>query len=76
MTLAERLQVFDSTDWRSADADELATMCADDGDVSVIGLPRHLLKRWWGMADSNDTDAEFKLYSLEIAQYLDRKSVV
>ena len=49
-------------------------MCADDGDVSVIGIPRHLLKRWWGMAESNDTDAEFKLYSLEIAQYFQYKN--
>jgi len=73
MTLAERIQVFDSTCWRSANADELATMCADDGDVSVIGIPRHLLKRWWGMAESKDTAAEFKSYSFEIAQYFQYK---
>ncbi len=69
MTLAERIQVFEATGWRSAGADELATMCADNGEVSVIGIPRHLLKRWWDMAESNNADAEFKSYSLEIAQY-------
>ena len=74
MTLAERIQVFESTGWRSADADELAAMCADDGDVSVIGIPRHLLKRWWDMAERNATDAEFKSYSLEIAQYFQYKN--
>ena len=74
MTLAERIQVFEATGWRSADADELATMCADNGDVSVIGIPRHLLKRWWDMAERNATDAEFKSYSLEIAQYFRYKN--
>ena len=54
MTLAERIEVFDATGWRSAEADELASMCADDGDVSVIGIPRHLLKRWWDMAERHD----------------------
>jgi hypothetical protein len=74
MTLADRIQVFDSTGWRSADADELATMCADASDVSVIGIPRHLLKRWWDMAERHATDAEFKSYSLEIAQYFQYKN--
>jgi hypothetical protein len=72
--LAERLQVFEVAGWRSAHADELVAICADNGDLSVIGIPRHLLKRWWDMADSNDTDAEFKLYSLEIAQYFQYKN--
>jgi hypothetical protein len=74
MTLAERIQVFEATGWRAANADELAAMCADEGDVSVIGIPRHLLKRWWGMAESKDTAAEFKSYSLEIAQYFQYKN--
>jgi hypothetical protein len=74
MTLAERIEVFDATGWRSAEADELASMCADDGDVSVIGIPRHLLKRWWDMAERQTTDAEFKSYSLEIAQYFQYKN--
>ena len=71
--MAERIQVFEAAGWRSADANELATMCADNGDVSVINLPRHLLKRWWGMAESKDTAAEFKSYSFEIAQYFQYK---
>jgi hypothetical protein len=74
MTLAERIQVFEAAGWRSADANELATMFADDGDVSVIGIPRHLLKRWWDMAECNATDAAFKAYSLEIAQYFQYKN--
>jgi len=74
MTLAERIQVFEVSGWRSANANELATMFADDGDVSVIGIPRHLLKRWWGMAESKDTAAEFKSYSLEIGQYFQYKN--
>ena len=49
-------------------------MCADDGDVSVIGIPRHLLKRWWDMAERHATDAEFKSYSLKIAQYFQYKN--
>jgi hypothetical protein len=73
MTLAERIQVFEATGWRAANADELAAMCADEGDVSAIGIPRHLLKRWWGMAESKDTAAEFKSYSFEIAQYFQYK---
>ena len=52
MTLAERMQVFElqrlavcrpRTSWR--------TMCADNGDLSVIGIPGHLLKRWWSLAE-------------------------
>ncbi len=74
MTLADRIQVFEATGWRSADADELAAMCGDNGDVSVIGIPRHLLKRWWDMAERHATDAEFKNYSLEIAQYFQYKN--
>ena len=74
MTLAERIQVFEVSGWRSADADELAAICADNGDVSVISIPRHLLKRWWGMAESKDTAAEFKSYSLEIGQYFQYKN--
>ena len=74
MTLAERIQVFEAAGWRSADANEVSTMFADDGDVSVIGIPRHLLKRWWGMAESKDTAAEFKSYSLEIGQYFQYKN--
>jgi len=73
MTLAERIQFFEVSGWRSADTDELAAMCADNGDVSVIGIPRHLLKRWWDMAERHATDAEFKTYSLEIAQYFQYK---
>ncbi len=73
MTLAERIQVFEVTGWRSADADELAAICTDNGDVSVIGIPRHLLKRWWDMAERHATDAEFKSYSLEVAQYFQYK---
>jgi hypothetical protein len=74
MTLAERLQIFEAAGWRSPHTDELAAMSSDNGDVSVIGLPRHLLKRWWDMAERDATDAEFKLYSLEIAQYFQYKN--
>ena len=74
MTLADRIQVFEVSGWRSADADELAAICADNGDVSVIGIPRHLLKRWWDMAERHTADVEFKSYSLEIAQYFQYKN--
>ena len=74
MTLAERIQVFEVIGWRLAHADELAAICADHGDLSVIGIPRRLLKRWWDMAERDATDAEFKSYSLEIAQYFQYKN--
>jgi len=73
LTLAERVRVFRSTGWRAAKADELAVMCADDGDLAVIGIPGHLLKRWWNLAESDHIDSEFEGYGREIAEYFEYK---
>ncbi len=76
LTLAERVQVFDSTGWRAGNADELASMCADDGDLSVIGIPRRLLKRWWSLAESGDDALAqgFEGLGCEIAEYFKYKN--
>ncbi len=76
LTLAERVQVFDSTGWRPASADELAAMCAGDGDLSVIGIPRRLLKRWWSLAESGDDALAqgFEGFGREIAEYFEYKN--
>jgi hypothetical protein len=74
LSLAERVQVIRSTGWRAAKADELATMCADDGDVSIIGIPRHLLKRWWSLAESDHIDTGFEGYAREIVEYFEYKN--
>jgi len=68
------VQVFRSTGWRAARADEVATICADDGDVSIIGIPRHLLKRWWSLAESDHIDKGFEGYAREIAEYFAYKN--
>ena len=74
LTLAERVQVFESTAWRAASADELAAMCADDSDVSVLAIPGHLLKRWWSLAESDHITKGFEGYAREIAEYFEYKN--
>jgi hypothetical protein len=81
-TLTERVQVPDSVGWRAAETDELAAMCRADGqssDVSIIAIPKHLLKRWWQLAESSDGDlthitAGFEGYAREIAEYFEYKN--
>jgi hypothetical protein len=73
LTLAERLQIRVSTGWRTVNAKELATICADDGDVSIIGIPQHLLKRWWNMAETDDVTG-FEGYARELAEYFAYKN--
>ena len=73
LSFAERVQVFRSTGWRAARADELATICADDGDVSIIGIPRHLLKLWWSIAETDDVTG-FEGYARELAEYFAYKN--
>lgn len=70
LTLAKRLQVFRSKGWRPATANEVAAICADDGDVSIIGIPGHLLKRWWSLAETDDFTTGFEHYAREMAEYL------
>lgn len=76
LTLAERLQVLDSTGWRPAAADQLAAISADDGhgNVSVIGIPRHLLKRWWSLVESDHITTGFEGYAREIAAFFEYKN--
>jgi len=62
----------------------MAAACIDEqgrpaGDVSVIAIPRHLLKRWWNLAESGDGDPArmnrgFESYAREIAEYFSYKS--
>ena len=73
LTLAERLQIRVSTGWRTVNAKELATICADDGDVSIIGIPQHLLKRWWSMAETDDVTG-FEGYARELVEYFAYKN--
>ena len=74
LTLAKRLQVFRSKGWRPATANELPAICADDGDVSIIGIPGHLLKRWWRWAETDDLTTGFEHYAREMAEYLTYKN--
>jgi hypothetical protein len=74
LAFAERVQVVCSTGWRAARADELATMYADDGNVSIIGIPRHLLKRWWELAESDQVSTGFEGFAREIAEYFEYKN--
>jgi hypothetical protein len=69
LTLAERVQVLDSSGWPLANADEIASMGDDDGDVAIIGIPRHLLKRWWSLVESDHVTTGFEGYAREIAEY-------
>jgi hypothetical protein len=48
-------------------------MCGDDGDVSIIGIPQHLLKRWWNMAETDDVTG-FEGYARELAEYFAYKN--
>jgi len=73
LTLAERLQIRVSTGWRTVNAKELATICADDGDVSIIGIPQHLLKRWWNLAETDDVTG-FEGYARELVEYFAYKN--
>jgi hypothetical protein len=75
LTLAERLQIRVSTGWRTVNAKELAAICADDGDLSIIGIPRHLLKRWWSLFETDDATG-FEGYARELAEYLFYKNWV
>ena len=84
LTLSERVQVFDSTGWRLASASELAAASSDNGtplptEVAVIAIPKHLLKRWWSLAEAGDgnlTDisAGFENYAREVAEYFNYKN--
>ena len=76
LTLAERLQIRVSTGWRAVNAKELAAICADDGDLSIIGIPRHLLKRWWSLVETDDVTTGFEGYARELAEYLAYKNWV
>ncbi len=51
-------------------------MCADDGDLSVIGIPRRLLKQWWSLAESDDDALAqgFEGFGREIAEYFEYKN--
>jgi hypothetical protein len=74
LTLAERLQFRDASQWRAATADELASTCIEDGaDISVIGISRRLLKRWWDLAEAEDFTTGFEGYTRELAEYLTYK---
>ena len=73
LTLAERLQIRVSTGWRTVNAKELATICGDDGDVSIIGIPQHLLKRWWSLAETDDVTG-FEGYARELVEYFAYKN--
>lgn len=82
--LAERVQVLDASAWRSANAGEMASLCIESvgsagGDVSVIAIPKHLLKRWWKLAESGDGDLTnigpgFESYAREVAEYCNYKN--
>ena len=74
LTPAKRLQVFRSKGWRAATANELTAICSDDGDVSIIGIPGHLLKRWWSLAETEDFTTGFEHYAREMAEYLTYKN--
>jgi hypothetical protein len=74
LTLAERLQVLRSKGWKAATANELEAMCADDGDLSIIGIPGHLLKRWWSLAETGDLTTGFEHYAREMVEYLTYKN--
>ena len=82
--LADRVQVLDASGWRRANAGEMASLCTEsvgsaDGDVSVIAIPKHLLKRWWKLAESGDGDLTnigpgFESYAREVAEYFNYKN--
>ncbi len=74
LTLAERVQVLDSNGWRLLNADEMGVMSNDDGDVAIIGMPRHLLKRWWSLVESDHVTTGFEGYAREIAEYFAYKN--
>ena len=71
LTLAQRVQVFEFGQWRPATAEELAAICAGvgEGAVSVIGIPGHLLKRWWKLAESDPGTGAFDIFGTDIAAY-------
>jgi len=75
LTLAERLQGFRSKGWRPATANELPAWCADGGgDLSIVGIPGHLLKRWWSLAETEDFTSGFEGYAREMVEYLTYKN--
>jgi hypothetical protein len=71
LTLAQRVQVFEFGRWRPAAAEELAAICAGvgDGEVSIIGIPGHLLKRWWKLAESDRSTRAFEVFGNDVATY-------
>jgi hypothetical protein len=75
LTLAERLQVFRSKRWRAAARNEVAELCSEDSiDLSIIGIPGHLLKRWWSLAEAEDFTNRFEGYARDLSEYLTYKS--
>jgi hypothetical protein len=67
------MQVLRDSGWQQASADELASLCADHGDLSVIGLPHYLMNLWWLLVETGDTDTEFRSYGLEVAKFFQYK---
>jgi hypothetical protein len=74
LKLTERVQVLDSSGWRPVKVDEMASIGADDGDVEIIGIPRHLLKRWWILVESDLIATGFEGFAYEIALYFQYKN--
>jgi len=76
LAVAERLQVLRSNGWKPASADELAAMGAaeGEGDVAVIGIPGHLLKRWWELVESDQVSTGFESWAREMVEYFEYKS--
>lgn len=76
LTIADRVQVFDGDRWRPLSASESTAPSANA--VSVIAIPKHLLKRWWKLAESSDRElsnlsAGFQRYAREVAEYFSYK---
>ncbi len=50
-------------------------MRGEDGDdLSIIGIPGHLLKRWWSLAAAEDFNTGFEGYARELTEYLTYKN--
>ena len=46
----------------------------DDGGVAIVGIPQHLLKRWWSLVESDRVTTGFESYAREIAEYFAYKN--
>lgn len=46
-------------------------MCTSvgEGDVWVIGIPGHLLRRWWSLAESDRKATGFEAFGTDVATY-------